>query len=122
MAFTTSFLSGLTLTSFVLYYSLQHHQRSRAHQASLLHASALQLNTLVDPQLAAEIATLEDQNFSGGVREYRMVKYSALERVKDGWNRELEKGVRWAHQLDMGKVRDGIEEKLREWEGDQRRV
>ena len=122
MAFATSFLSGLTLTTTLLYLTLFHHQRSRIHQASILHASALQLNALVDPKLASDLATMEDDNYSGGMREYRLIRRTGLERFKDGWNRELENGVRWAHTIDLGRIRAGLEERLREWRGGDRRV
>ena len=126
MAFTTSLLSGLTLTSTIFYFTLLYHQRSRDQQSTILRASALQLNTLADPKLASEIATIEDQNYSGGFREgvkdYRLIRKTGLERFKDGWNRELESGVRWFHQLDLNRTREGLEDRFQEWKGDQRRL
>lgn len=76
----------------------------------------------MDPKLAADLATMKDENYSGGLREFRIVRRNGLERFKDGWNRELENGVRWAQEVDFGRVREGLEARFREWRGDQRRV
>ena len=126
MGFATSFLSGVTLTSSLLYFSLLHHQNSRIHQASILHSSALQLNSLVDPQLASDLATIAEQNYSGGLREgirdYRLERRTGFERLKDGWNSELESGVRWVQGIHWNRVREGIEERAREWRDGGRRV
>ena len=126
MGFTTSFLSSITLTSSLLFFSLLHHQRSRIHQASILHSSALQLNSLVDPQLASDLATVAEQNYSGGLREgirdYRLERRTGLERLKDGWNSELESAVRWVQGIHWGDLREAMEERAREWRDGERRV
>ena len=69
MGFTTNLFSGFTLTSTTLYLSLLYHQPARAHQAALLHQQTLLLNSLSDPDLASELATMADANYSGGLRE-----------------------------------------------------
>lgn len=119
MGFTSSFFSGLTITSSILYLCLLKHQRSRSEQAAILRVSALQLNALTDPELASKLSTFEDQNFSGGMREgikdYTLVKKSVMETFKDGWNRELENGIRWAYGQSWGKLRDEASEGVKSW-------
>ena len=69
---------------------------------------------------------MEEQNYSGGLREgikdYRLQEKRGLERFKDGWNRELESGVRWVQGVNFGRVREGVEERVREWRDGERRV
>lgn len=78
MGFSTSLFSGFTLTSTTLYLTLLYHQRARANQAVLLHQQTLLLNSLTDPEIASELATRADANYSGGLREgikdYRIEK------------------------------------------------
>ena len=70
MTFTTSFIASFTLTSSLLYLTILHHRRTRAHQAALLNSQSLLLNSLVNPQLASDLAASRDANFSGwGGRE-----------------------------------------------------
>ena len=125
MGFTTNLFSGFTLTSTTLYLSLLYHQRARAHQAALLHQQALLLNSLSDPEVASELATIADANYSGGLREgikpYRVERAPWTERWKDRWNREVEGAVRHVQGIRWQTVREGIEGRAREWrEGDRR--
>lgn len=125
MGFTTNLFSGFTLTSTTLYLSLLYHQRARTHQAALLHQQALLLNSLSDPEVASELATIADANYSGGLREgikpYRVEKAAWTERWKDGWNREVEGAVRYVQSIRWRTVREGMEGRAREWrEGDRR--
>lgn len=126
MGFTTNFFSGFTLTSTALYLSLLYHQRARTQQATLLHQQALLLNSLSDPELASELATIADANYSGGLREgikpYRVEKAPWTERWKDGWNREIEGAVRYVHGIRWRTVREGIEGRAREWSEGNRRL
>ena len=126
MGFTTNFFSGFTLTSTALYLSLLYHQRARIHQAALLHQQALLLNSLSDPELASELATIMDANYSGGLREgikpYRVEKAPWTERWKDGWNREIEGAVRYVHGIRWRTVREGVEGRAREWSEGNRRL
>ena len=113
MGFTTSLFSGFTLTSTALYLSLLYHQRARAHQAAMLHQQALLITSLIDPDIASELATTADANYSGGLREgirdYRLVKAPWTERWKDRWNREVEGAVRWVQGIEWRGVREGLE-------------
>lgn len=95
------------------------------HQSALLHQQALLLNSLSDPEIASELATIADTNYSGGLREgikpYRVEKAPWTERWKDGWNREIEGAVRYVHGIRWRTVREGMEGRAREWrEGDRR--
>lgn len=126
MGFTSSFFSGLTITSGILYLCLLHHQRTRANQATILRISALQLNALADPELAYKLATMEDQNFSGGFREgikdYKLVQRSGTESFKDGWNRELENGIRWMYHQNWQRARNEAAEGVSNWVADKDKV
>ena len=122
MAFTTSFLSSITIATTLCYFALLQHQRTRLEQATIIRSCAQNLDALVDPQLAAHLATIKDENYSGGMREYRIVRQGGLERFKDGWNRELEHGIRWVHDIELGRVREALEARYRQWKGGERRV
>ena len=126
MGFTTNLFSGFTLTSTALYLSLLYHQRARANQAALLHQQTLLLNSLTDPELASDLTTIADANYSGGMREgikpYRLEKAPWTERWKDGWNRELEGAVRYVQGIRLGSVREGLEERAKEWNEGERRL
>ena len=126
MGFTTNLFSGFTLTSTALYLSLLYHQRARAHQAALLHQQTLLLNSLTDPELASELTTIADANYSGrmreGIKPYRLEKAPWTEWWKDGWNRELEGAVRYVQDFRLGSVREGLEERAKEWNEGERRL
>ena len=126
MGFTTSLFSGFTLTSTTLYLTLLYHQRARARQAAILHQQSLILNSLTDPVIASELATMEDENYSGGLREgikdYRLEKAPLAERWKDGWNRELEGAVRWIQGINWREVREAVEGRAVGWSEGERRA
>jgi altered-inheritance-of-mitochondria protein 5 len=126
MGFTTSFISGITVTSTTLYLSLLYHQRARLRQATLLHQQSLLLNSITDPHLASELATIQEENYSGGLREgvrdYRLQKAGLVERWKDVWNREVEGAVRWVQGVDWRRVREGVEGRARGVREGERRV
>ncbi len=126
MGFTTSLLSSFTLTTSLLYLTLLHHQRSRAHQAAILHQSSLILDSLTDPDLASDLATIADDNYSGGLREgiqdYRLQRAGVVERWKDGWNREVEGLVRWGSGVEWRGVREGLEGRWEGWVQGRRRA
>ncbi|KAM0797432.1 hypothetical protein BDR22DRAFT_824278 [Usnea florida] len=112
MGFTINLFSGFTLTSTALYLSLLYHQRARTHQAALLHQQALLLNSLSDPDVASELATIADANYSGGLREgikpYRVEKAPWTERWKDRWNSEVEGAVRYAQGIRFRTIPNGF--------------
>ena len=118
MGFTTSLFSGFTLTSTTLYLTLLYHQRARAHQAALLHQQALLLNSLTDPAVASELATIAEANYSGGfregVRDYRLEKAPLTERFKDRWNSEVTHGIRWMQNVRWVEVRENMESWVRD--------
>ena len=126
MGFMTSLFSGFTLTSTTLYLSLLYHQRARAHQAALLHQQSLLLNSLTNPALASDLATVAEENYSGGfregIRDYRIEKAPWTERWKDGWNTEVANAVGWVQSIRWGKVREGLEERARDWRDGERRL
>lgn len=45
-----------------------------------------------------------------------------MERWKDMWNRDVEGVVRWVQGVEVGRVREGVEARWREWRGGERRV
>ena len=47
---------------------------------------------------------------------------SLVERWKEMWNRDVEGAVRWVQGVDLGRVGEGVGERLREWGGGERRV
>ena len=126
MGFTINLFSGFTLTSTALYLSLLYHQRARTHQAALLHRQTLLLNSLSDPEVASELATIADANYSGGLREgikpYRVEKAPWTERWKDRWNSEVEGAVRYVQGIRFRTVREGMEGRAREWREGERRL
>ena len=93
----------------------------------MLHQQALLLTSLTDPDLASELATKADENYSGGMREgiggaRLLQKPSLAERWKDGWNREVEGAVRWGQGVSWRGVREGLEGRWESWEAGRRRV
>ncbi|MCJ1351329.1 MAG: hypothetical protein MMC33_001313 [Icmadophila ericetorum] len=111
MGFTTSFFSGLTLTSTLLYISLLYHQNARAHQAALLYQQSLLLNSILDP----DVIPVED------VPKYRLRRVGLMEMFKDRWNEEVEGVVRWGLGVRWGSVREAVERRGRAvWEGERR--
>ena len=82
----------------------------------MLHQQSLLLTSLVDRDVASELSTIADANYSGGLREgirdYRAVKAPLTERWKDGWNREVEGAVRWVQAVDWRRVRQGLETRI----------
>ena len=126
MGFTTSLFSGFALTSTTLYLTLLYHQRARARQAAILHQQSLILNSLTDPAIASELATMEDENYSGGLREgikaYRLEKAPLAERWKDGWIRELEGAVWGVLGIDWREVRVGLVGRAKGWSEGERRA
>ena len=68
----------------------------------------------MDPALASDLATAAEENYSGGLREgirdYRVQRKGGVERLKDGWNREVENGVKWAQGVRLGDLVEVVEE------------
>ncbi|KAL8927775.1 MAG: hypothetical protein Q9208_002191, partial [Pyrenodesmia sp. 3 TL-2023] len=113
MGFTSGLLSGFTLTASTLYLTILIHTHHRVHQASLLHQQSLLLNSIVDP------ASLPVEDTAP---RYRIERGNWTERWKDGWNKEIEGGVRWAQGVQWAKVREALEGRLRSWRDGERRV
>ena len=140
MGFPATFLSGVTLTSSILYLSLLHHNSNRVHQASLLRQQSVLLNSLVEsppphsPEYNPEtshgrypldiIYTPDDPygRFRGGGARYQVQRASLVERWKITWNREVEGAVRWVQGFETGRVREGVEARWRNWRDGQRRI
>jgi len=93
-------LGGFTLTTSIIYLSLNIHARNRLHQSALLHQQAVLLNGIVEP----EPTQPEPIN--------REVRIGLLETAKDRWNAELEKNVRTLQTADWSAARLRLEEKV----------
>ncbi|KAI4147923.1 MAG: hypothetical protein L6R39_002974, partial [Caloplaca ligustica] len=113
MGFATGALSGFTLTASTLYLTILIHNRHRIHQASLLYQQSLLLNSIVEPSILPP----EDN-----VPRYRIERANWTERWKDGWNKEIEDGVRWVQGIRWKTVREAAEGRWREWREGERRV
>ncbi|KAG7004667.1 hypothetical protein G7Y79_00024g056170 [Physcia stellaris] len=119
MGFPAAFLSGITLTSSILYLSLLHHNSNRIHQASLLRQQSHLLNSLLDTppphtpsydpatshgRYAPDAAYTPDDPYrrwrSGG-QGYRVERVGLVERWKEMWNRDVEGAVRWVQGVDL---------------------
>ncbi|GAB1743791.1 hypothetical protein NU219Hw_g710t1 [Hortaea werneckii] len=100
MGFTTGLLGGFTLTSAIVYFSLELHTRNRVHQASLLRQQALILQNTVDPQPALPPPVS------------REVRGGLWDTAKDRWNAELENNVRKLQTTDWNAVRYRLEENV----------
>lgn len=118
MGFLTGLFSGLTLTTATLYLSLTIHQRSRLHQAAIIRQQSLLLTSLVDPA----VVDRDDDNDYYAAPRYRLQRGDWVERWKDGWNAEVESGVRWVQAIRWDEVRDNVEGRWREWKQGERRV
>ena len=98
----TTQLGGFTLTTSIIYLSLNIHARNRLHQSALLHQQAVLLNGIVEPEPTAP----EPIN--------REVRIGLVETAKDRWNAELEKNVRMLQTADWSAARLRMEEKVSE--------
>ena len=93
-------LGGFTLTTTIVYLSLNLHARNRLHQSALLHQQAVLLNGIVEPEPAQPLPI------------NREVRTGLLETAKDRWNAELEKNVRTLQTADWTSARLRLEEKV----------
>ncbi|TKA24714.1 hypothetical protein B0A50_05702 [Salinomyces thailandicus] len=100
MGFTTGLLGGFTLTSAIIYFSLEIHARNRLHQATLLRQQALILHNVVTPQALAPPPVS------------REVRAGMWETAKDRWNAELEGNVRKLQSTDWSAVGYRLEESV----------
>ncbi|KAK5171253.1 uncharacterized protein LTR77_004397 [Saxophila tyrrhenica] len=98
MGFTTGLLGGFTLTTTLLYLSLDLHTRNRVYQSALLHQQSLILTNVVEPLPPSPPPT------------NREIQAGVLERAKDRWNAELESNVRKLQHVDWSDVRTRMEE------------
>jgi len=93
-------LGGFTLTTTIVYLSLNLHARNRLHQSALLHQQAVLLNGIVEPEPAQPLPI------------NREVRTGLLETAKDRWNAELEKNVRTLQTADWTSARLRLEDKV----------
>ncbi|KAM0715471.1 hypothetical protein Q7P37_008969 [Cladosporium fusiforme] len=100
MGFTTGLLGGFTLTTTIIYLSLNLHARNRLQQSALLHQQAILLNGITEPE------TVQPPPIN------REVRQGLLETAKDRWNAELEKNVRQLQTADWTSARLRLEEKV----------
>jgi len=97
MGFTTGLLGGFTLTTTLIYLSLNIHTHNRIHQAALLQQQALNLNNIVDPLPPAPPVPS------------RAIQAGLWDTAKDRWNHELESNIKKLYSTDWGAVRDRVE-------------
>ncbi|KAF2431893.1 hypothetical protein EJ08DRAFT_678062 [Tothia fuscella] len=97
MGFTSGLLGGFTLTSSILYLTIQMHAQKRAHQSALLRQQSLILENIIRPLPAAPPTT---------AREARV---GVVESAKDRWNGEIERLVRRAQSTDWRLVGERLE-------------
>lgn len=97
MGFTTGLLGGFTLTTTLIYLSLNIHSHNRIQQAGLLQQQALILNNIVNPLPPTPPVT--SRTLQGGL----------WDTAKNRWNHELENNVRKLYNTDWAAVRDKIE-------------
>jgi len=93
-------IGGATLTTFVVYLSLNLHERNRIHQANLLRQQTLVLNRIVYPQPPTAPPTNREE------------RASLSERLKDRWNDELETNVRKLYNVDWASLRENLEDRV----------
>ncbi|KAF2770065.1 hypothetical protein EJ03DRAFT_361430 [Teratosphaeria nubilosa] len=98
MGFTTGLLGGFTLTTTLLYLSLQLHTRNRVTQASLLRRQSLVLSNIVDP--LPPTPPPPSREIGAGL----------VETAKDKWNAQLEYEVRRLQTTDWSAVWGRVEE------------
>ncbi len=112
MGFPSGLFSGFTLTASTLYLTILIHNHHRLHQATTLRQQSLLLNSIVDPS----VLPMEEE-----VR-YRVVRGGLTERLKDGWNADVEEGVKWVQAFRWGEFREAVEGRWRVWrrEGERR--
>lgn len=93
-------IGGITLTTTLLYLSLQYHTSTRAQQSALLRHQHSLLTHIVSP--SPPVAPVAARETRAGLAE----------RLKDRWNAELEGNVRKLQRLDWEGVREGVEESV----------
>lgn len=92
------------MTLSVAYLSVLAHRRNREQQGHSLRAQALEIQSLIDPiplplpPTRSEIAAAE--------------RAASVEVLKDHWNEEVGKAVRWVQHTDWDGVRGGVEANL----------
>ncbi|WPH00930.1 Hypothetical protein R9X50_00376400 [Acrodontium crateriforme] len=100
MGFTMGLLGGFTLTTSLLYLSVQLHTRNRLYQSALLTQQSLVLENVVDP-LPTPHAPVN-----------RQIRLGAWETAKDRWNQELESNVKKLQNTDWSAVGERVEESI----------
>ncbi|KAK8158754.1 hypothetical protein IWX90DRAFT_9283 [Phyllosticta citrichinensis] len=97
MGFITGFLSGLTLTSSVLYLSIRIHASTRLQQSLALRDSSSLLRSVYDPEPSYVPPSA------------RLRLGSIGDVAKDRWNGSVERAVRGVQATDWRRVREGAE-------------
>ncbi|KAF2721460.1 hypothetical protein K431DRAFT_247052 [Polychaeton citri CBS 116435] len=100
MGFTTGLLGGFTLTTAVIYLSIEMHTRNRQRQAALLNQQARLLKNVTDPQPP------------GPPPPAREIPAGLIETAKDRWNARLEEDVRKLQNTDWDGLRESVEESI----------
>ncbi|KAI9794773.1 MAG: hypothetical protein M1816_002901 [Peltula sp. TS41687] len=111
MPFLSGFISGVTLTSTILYLSLSTHRHNRARQSLALKRQKATLMSLLehDPDLSSS-QTQHGEALAGGpeMMVMRVQRRSLVETVKDRWNADVEGVVRsMVEGWDAGRERVG---------------
>ncbi|KAK7732878.1 hypothetical protein SLS57_000821 [Botryosphaeria dothidea] len=97
MGFTGGFISGLALTSSVLYLSTLFHQRNRLQQSLNLRTSSHTLKQIYDPDRIYTPPSLRTR--TAGIGDI----------AKDRWNSEVERAVRRVQETDWREVGSEVE-------------
>ncbi|KAF1809948.1 hypothetical protein P152DRAFT_484286 [Eremomyces bilateralis CBS 781.70] len=97
MGFTTGFLSGITITTSLLYLTVLSQNSTRATQRTLLSQQRALLTQTYDPvpSLPEPRAHTENAGLS--------------EMAKDRWNADVERLARWASNINWDEVRERVE-------------
>ncbi|KAJ6787788.1 hypothetical protein PWT90_01465 [Aphanocladium album] len=101
MGFVSGFTGGVTLTLSLAYLSALAHQRNRERQGQALRAQALELQIIIDP-----IPLPLPPTRSEVAAEQRAAK---LEVLKEKWNDEVGRAVRWVQTTDWDEVRGDVQ-------------
>lgn len=91
-------IGGFTLTTSLLYLSLNIHARNRLHQSTLLHQQTLLLTGITEP--APPLPPPTSREVHAGV----------VESARDRWNAELERSVRGLQGTNWESLREKAEE------------
>ncbi|KAF8455969.1 hypothetical protein BGX38DRAFT_1327702 [Terfezia claveryi] len=92
------FASGIIVTLTTTHLLTQHLHRTTAHNSNTLRQTTLIANSILSPR--APVTPLSAYT----------ARPSLAETMKDMWNEEVERGVRWVQGWDLRRAREGAEE------------